>query len=92
MNPIPTTYFPRYPSERKLLSALALAGSLCWPSLAHRDDASLGAVTNEKLLLNLLAHYEYVEESNKSKETNAFTVHTFLGRSTKPWMGLLATI
>jgi hypothetical protein len=56
------------------------------------EAATLGeALTGGKLLLNLRPRYEYVEQANKPKDANAFTMRTLLGWRTKPWHGLSVT-
>ena len=59
---------------------------------AGEEAATLGeAVTDGKLLLNLRPRYEYVEQANKPKDANAFTMRSLLGWRTKPWHGLSVT-
>ncbi len=56
------------------------------------ETGSLGdAITDGKLLLNLRPRYEHVEQDNKAKEANAFTLRSLIGWKTKPWHDLSVT-
>jgi hypothetical protein len=57
------------------------------------EAATLGeALTGGKLLLNLRPRYEYVDQENKPKDANGFTMRTLFGWRTKPWQGFSVTV
>ncbi len=74
------------------LSALSTIVALTVSQVALAQTGSLvEAVTDGKLLLNLRPRYEYVEQDNKAKEANAFTLRSLLGWKTKSWHDVSAT-
>jgi len=50
------------------------------------------AITGGKLLLNLRPRYEHVEQENKPKDADAYTMRTLIGWRTLPWNGLGLTL